>query len=102
MEIKAFQQLMKDLYYPNDAERGISRTALWLGEEFGELFAELKKHPDSYNHKAIGEEMADILAWIASLANLLKIDLESAIQEKYALCCPRCQQNPCQCTKNLP
>ena len=104
MKIKEFQQLMHQLYYSNDSQRGIMRTTLWLGEEVGELMSELKTRPEDYNKEAIAEEMADIYAWVASLANLLNIDLEQAVHQKYdpQIGCPRCKQNPCNCNKNLP
>ncbi len=102
MEISTFQQLMQSLYLANDSQRGIHRTALWLGEEVGELMRELKKTPETMDHTAIAGEMADIYAWVASLANLLDIDLDQAVVSKYAEACPRCTQNPCECHRNLP
>ena len=102
MDISKFQTLMKDLYFQNDIQRGILRSAIWLGEEVGELMHELKVNPNTYNKIAIGEEMADIYAWVASLANLLEIDLETAVRQKYTANCPRCNQMPCVCKKDLP
>ena len=102
MKIATFQQLMERLYRKNDAQRGIHRTALWLGEEVGELMRELKKTPEAMDHEAIAGEMADIYAWVASLANLLDIDLEHAVTSKYPEVCPRCSKNPCECQRNLP
>lgn len=102
MEISTFQQLMQSLYRANDSQRGIHRTALWLGEEVGELMRELKKTHEAMDHAAIAGEMADIYAWVASLANLLDIDLDQAVVSKYANVCPRCTQNPCECHHNLP
>ena len=37
MEINEFQKLMRQLYFKNDYERGVLKTALWLIEEIGEL-----------------------------------------------------------------
>ncbi len=102
MKIAEFQALMQTLYYKNDEQRGVHRTAIWLGEELGELFKELKHHPQKFDKAAIEEEMADIYAWVASLANLLDIDLEQALQKKYHQQCPKCHQNPCVCQRNLP
>ena len=51
MQIKEFQQLMQDLYFHNDSQRGIYRTALWLGEEMGELMSELKNEQKKLNGK---------------------------------------------------
>ncbi|TFF97977.1 MAG: nucleotide pyrophosphohydrolase [Promethearchaeota archaeon] len=94
MSIREFQDLMKDLYFPKDKHRGISDTFIWLVEEVGELATELNK---GRNKKNISEEMADIFAWMCSLANLLDIDLDQAVFEKYPKKCPKCGSNPCQC-----
>jgi NTP pyrophosphatase (non-canonical NTP hydrolase) len=102
MQIKEFQQLMRELYFHNDSQRGIYRTALWLGEEMGELMSELKNEQKKLNLSKIAEEMADIYAWTASLANLLDINLEKAVRSKYNQGCPKCNQKPCVCQKNLP
>jgi len=101
MEISEFQQKMQDLYIHNDKKRGIHRTCLWLGEEMGELMRELKFNIDKIDKQAAASEMADIYAWVASLANLLEIDLQSIILSKYNTC-PKCNSNPCICEKNLP
>ena len=101
MEISEFQQKMKDLYFNNDKKRGIHRTCIWLGEEMGELMSELKFNTNKINKHAAAEEMADIYAWVASLANLLDIDLQSIILSKYSKC-PKCHSDPCICSKNLP
>lgn len=101
MEISDFQQKMRDLYLYNDKKRGIHRTCLWLGEELGELMSELKFSIDKIDKHAAAEEMADIYAWVASLANLLEIDLQSVILSKYNKC-PKCNLDPCICEKNLP
>ena len=101
MDISEFQRLMKDLYYTNDAQRGVHRTGLWLMEEMGELSHELKKFLPAINLKAVAEEMADIYAWVASLANLLDIDLSEAVLSKYPYKCIKCNQNPCMCKKNV-
>lgn len=102
MDISEFQKLMRDLYFHNDSQRGIYRTALWLVEEMGELVREVKLTPEKINKSNVEEEMADIYAWVASLANLLDVDLNSAVQKKYPQYCPKCQKNPCICEKNLP
>jgi NTP pyrophosphatase (non-canonical NTP hydrolase) len=101
MEISDFQHLMSQLYFENDQKRGIHRTSLWLVEEMGELVRELKKPSQNFDLNAISEEMADIYAWVASIANILGINLEHALQKKYPGNCIKCSSNPCQCRKNL-
>lgn len=94
MRIREFQNLMKDLYIQKDKERGISDTFIWLVEEVGELATELN---DERDKQSVSEEMADIFAWMCSLANLFQIDLEDAIFKKYPNKCPKCDSNPCKC-----
>jgi NTP pyrophosphatase (non-canonical NTP hydrolase) len=95
MHLREFQGLMRELYYRRDAERGAERTLLWLVEEVGELAEALRKR----NREAMMEELADIVAWTASLANVLDMDLEEALMEKYPGRCRYCGSNPCVCEK---
>ncbi len=103
MKINEFQKLMKDLYFKSDKKRGVHRTALWLTEELGELVSLLKNPVSDLKktslRKNVEEEMADVYAWVASLANLLGINLEEAVNDKYPGKCPKCHQNPCICKK---
>ncbi len=94
MEIHEFQDMMKQLYYKRDMERGINGTFNWLVEEVQELGDELKGN----NREATEKEFADVIAWLASLANIMGIDLEKAALDKYPHKCPKCQASPCQCT----
>ncbi len=95
MKISDFQNLMRELYFHRDSERGINRTFIWLVEEIGEL-ANLIKY-EKIEKKHISEEIADIIAWTNSLANLLDIDIEKALSEKYPQKCLKCNSSPCQC-----
>jgi NTP pyrophosphatase (non-canonical NTP hydrolase) len=47
--------------------------------------------------EALAGEFADVAAWLASLANLLKLDLEDALLQKYGNECPKCHSLPCNC-----
>jgi NTP pyrophosphatase (non-canonical NTP hydrolase) len=49
------------------------------------------------NAKATEDEFADVLAWLASLANVIEVDLEKAAITKYDNRCPRCRETPCEC-----
>jgi NTP pyrophosphatase (non-canonical NTP hydrolase) len=84
---------MKDLYIHRDTQRGVDKTMLWLISEMGEL-AEAIRLEDS---KKIAEEMADVLAWLCSVANLTNVNLEAAAFNKYPGSCGRCNSTPCQC-----
>lgn len=97
MRITEFQNLIKDLYFQKDYNRGIKATFIWLIEEIGEL-ANIIKNP-KINKEEASEELADIIAWINSIANLLNIDLEDALLKKYPNMCIKCKSNPCICGK---
>jgi len=43
------------------------------------------------------KEFADVIAWLASLANIMGVNLEQAALSKYNNKCPKCKQSPCQC-----
>jgi NTP pyrophosphatase (non-canonical NTP hydrolase) len=63
-------------------------------EEVGELSRAIRDNdPDALQH-----EFGDVLAWLASLANLCGIDLERAAN-RYAQACPRCAAMPCHCAR---
>ena len=97
MKILEFQELIKKLYIEQDQKRGIKDTFIWLTEEIGEL-ANVLKYEKIDKDKA-SEELADIVAWATSLANLLDIDLEDALLKKYPNKCIKCKSNPCICWK---
>ena len=93
MELRDFQALMKELYFHRDSQRGIERTFMWITEELGELGRAIRKQ----NNSEMREEMADVLAWLFSLGNILDIDIETAVSSKYDSVCPRCHRIPCEC-----
>lgn len=89
VSIRAFQQLIKDRYFATDNARGTAATFLYLTEEFGELATALaanNKHsgtPPTADERAnLEEEFADVLAWLATLANINNVDLAATL-EKY-------------------
>jgi NTP pyrophosphatase (non-canonical NTP hydrolase) len=86
--------MMKSLYLHRDLERGVKGTCKWLLDEV----AELEEALEEGDIEAAEKEFADVIAWLASLANITKIDLEKAAIEKYRGKCPKCQKAPCQCT----
>jgi NTP pyrophosphatase (non-canonical NTP hydrolase) len=94
VHIHEFQEMMKSLYFKRDSERGINGTYNWLVDEVAELGEELK----GIDKVATEKEFADVIAWLASLANIMGIDLEEAALNKYNNKCPKCQGSPCHCT----
>ena len=92
MEIRELQASMAHLYGERDAQRGRDVTFRWFTEEVGELAKAMRT-----GYRAILEhEFVDVLAWLASLANVEGIDLEAAVA-RYAQTCPRCGGAPCAC-----
>ena len=75
MEVSAFQSLIRDIYFQRDSQRGSDKTFLWFLEEVGEFIRSYRRG----EHAKIGSEMADVLAWLVSMANLLDVDLESEL-----------------------
>lgn len=88
-----FQQLIRRMYYEKDVARGIDGTFMWLMEEVGELAAVLRKG----THEERSAEFADVLAWLATIANVAGVDLTEAIQQKYGAGCPGCGRLVCTC-----
>jgi len=94
MHIHEFQEMMLQLYFKRDIERGVNGTYDWLVDEVAELGEELKKGTDK---ETTEKEFADVIAWLASLANVVGIDLEKSAISKYNYKCPKCHQAPCKC-----
>ncbi|HEX6419043.1 MAG TPA: MazG nucleotide pyrophosphohydrolase domain-containing protein [Acidimicrobiales bacterium] len=92
MDLAAFQQLMIDTYGERDRRRGVPATVAWLTEELGELAQAVRKG----DRAAQVHEVGDVLAWLASLAAQLGVDLDDAAG-RYAHGCPRCGARPCAC-----
>jgi NTP pyrophosphatase (non-canonical NTP hydrolase) len=88
-----FQQLIRRMYLEKDIARGIDGTFMWLMEEVGELAAVLRKG----TREQQTAEFADVLAWLATIANVAGVDLTAAVQEKYGSGCPGCGRFVCTC-----
>ena len=93
LTLSALQEMILQMYGAKDAARGDAATFLWLTEEFGELATAVR----AGDREELAAEMADVLAWLATLANLRGIDLEAAVRRKYGQGCPGCAQVPCVC-----
>ena len=94
MHIHEFQDMMRRIYFHRDSRRGATGTYDWLVEEVEELREALKEK----NSKAMEDEFADVFAWLASLANVVNVDLEKVAITKYNNRCPKCGQTPCKCS----
>jgi NTP pyrophosphatase (non-canonical NTP hydrolase) len=93
LTLTQLQQIIRDTFDAKDRRRGVEGTFMWFMEEVGELATALR----SGNARERGEEFADVLAWLATLANAVNVDLEAEVQAKYGIGCPGCRQIPCRC-----
>ena len=92
MEISDLQDTLRRTYMERDARRGRDATFRWFTEEVGELARALRIDEDAN----LEHEFGDVLAWLASLANLMGVDLARAAA-RYAEGCPKCSSSPCVC-----
>ncbi len=86
------QDIIERTYGDRDRDRGVASSVAWLAEEVGELAQAVRKG----SHADREHEFADVLAWVATLANQVGVDLSVAV-ERYAAGCPRCGNLPCSC-----
>jgi len=92
VDLAALQRTIRDTYLDRDVARGLDGTFRWLVEEVGELARAIRDGDPA----ALEHETADVLAWLASVANLAGVDLAAAAA-RYADGCPRCGATPCRC-----
>lgn len=86
--LKDIQEYVREL----EKQRGFSedptlQKCLLLGEEIGELFKAIRKSEklkidEKSTFTSIEEELADIIIYLASIANRYDIDLENAFRNK--------------------
>jgi NTP pyrophosphatase (non-canonical NTP hydrolase) len=93
MTLRELQALIRRMYHDKDAARGVEGTFMWLSEEVGELAGALR----GGTKEEMTLEFADVLAWLATIANVVDVDLEEAVRRKYGAGCPGCGQFACTC-----
>lgn len=82
--VRDFQELIRERFHETDSARGTPGTFMWLIEEVGELATSLHecapdKSPTPEQRHNLEEEFADVLAWLATLANVNGVDLTKAL-----------------------
>ncbi len=92
MDLAELQDVIERTFGDRDRARGVSATVAWLAEEVGELAQAVRKG----NHDQQVHEFGDVIAWVATLANQMGVDLTHAVA-RYAAGCPRCGALPCGC-----
>lgn len=93
LSIADLQRHIRTMYFEKDAARGVEGTFMWLMEEVGELASALRTD----DPKNLAEEFADVIAWLATIANVAGVDLNAALVAKYGKGCPGCGRLVCQC-----
>lgn len=93
LSLAEFQRLIREMYLEKDIARGVDGTFMWLMEEVGELASALR---NGTHEERLGE-FADVLAWLATIANVVGVDLTEAVRRKYGNGCPGCGNLLCVC-----
>jgi NTP pyrophosphatase (non-canonical NTP hydrolase) len=96
MDTKDAQDMIRRIYLERDRARGLERTLLRTFEELGELSDAILRNK---SRTEMSDEIADVFAWVCSIANLLDIDLSEALYNKYNGVCSKCERTPCECTE---
>lgn len=92
MDLARLQELMDETYGERDRERGVPASVAWLAEEIGEFAKAARKGTREQQL----EELGDVVAWTASIANQLGLSMDEAVA-RYADGCPKCAGIPCTC-----
>ena len=87
------QERIRATFGAKDASRGLDGTFMWFTEEVGELAGALRGGTAADRDG----EFADVLAWLATLANIAGVDLDAAFVAKYGAGCSSCGASPCTC-----
>lgn len=105
LALSQVQATIRMMYGERDAARGATGTFLWLLEEVGELAGAVRKYQQAEAddpargrlHAEMAAEFADVLAWLATVANIAEVSLTDAFLNKYGNQCPGCGNTPCGC-----
>jgi len=92
MDLAELQDVIERTFGDRDRARGVPASVAWLAEEVGELAQAVRKG----SHDQQVHEFGDVIAWVATLANQMGVDLTEAVG-RYANGCPRCNAIPCAC-----
>lgn len=92
VDLAELQDVIERTYGERDRGRGVAPSVAWLAEELGELAQAVRKG----TRDEIEHEFSDVLAWLASLANQVGVDLTDVV-DRYRDGCPKCRSIPCTC-----
>jgi|SRR5579859_328616 len=101
MDLSKMQKNEWEKYHVTSTARGVQGNFVRLVEEVGEVAKALRDVQATGRMEAqlhLQSEMADVLAWLLTLASITNIDLEEAYLAKYSgKDCFRCKKHPCTC-----
>ncbi len=92
MDLRELQDVIERTFGDRDRARGVPASVAWLAEEVGELAQAVRKG----THEQRVHEFGDVIAWVATIANQMGVDLTDAV-DRYREGCPRCHAIPCAC-----
>ena len=93
ISLSGLQELIRHMYFEKDQRPRDRRDVDVVLEEVGELSSALR----GGSHEERLLEFADVLAWLATMANIAEVDLTEAIARKYGSGCPGCGELLCKC-----
>src|SRR5262245_3548651 len=93
LTLARLRKIIRDLYAARARQRGIGGTFMWF---MGGVGGWAPARGSGSQEERAGE-FADVLAWLATLANVAGIDLDAVVAAKYGAGCPGCGQTPCRC-----
>ena len=92
MDLIELQDVIDRTYGCRDTDRGVPATVAWLAEELGELAQAVRKGTEA----EVKHEFSDVLAWLATLANQVGVNLAEVV-DRFKDGCPKCDALPCEC-----
>jgi len=99
-DLRTWQDYLGHLYGGVNAAKGLDYTLSRLFAECSEVtVTEYRipkmKIPEIYEEYSL--ELADVTAWTLAAANIMGVDLQSAIEDRYGRGCATCGLTQCKC-----
>lgn len=101
--LSRWQREMDFMYGDHNRERGISYVTGRLDDELVEVmalehFAPRLKSDELRSQRIL--ELADLTAWTLGIGNVLGIDVQEVVEERYGDGCATCSAMPCVCAEH--
>jgi len=96
---------LEALYGARNRENGIQNVMNRLFKEISEIFSLTMDIPFIKPDGTLDEierefalELADTLSWAIAVANMVGVDIEKAVLDRFGDKCWNCKKNPCECS----